>query len=717
MRKSYCFRALLVPVFFILIQSLNAQTTRYVKPVASGAGTAVDWANASGNLQSVINASLPGDSIFVMNGVYLLAATITMKEGVKMYGGFTSETQVYLNQRVFGATRNDSTVLDGNNDKRVINNNFTAVSPMTAASVLDGFFITNGRGASDGGGMYNRYASPTIRNCIFSGNVATRYGGGMHNLSSSSPAISNCVFSKNVANNRGGGINNDNLSAPIISNCTFLENTAITELGGAIFSYLSNPIISECNFSKNKAVSGGGIYNFNSAPQVSQSLFGENMATGSGGGIYNDAASPAVIRNCVFSGNTAAGGGGGMVNGSSATITGCTFSDNISTGGFGGGGMFNTGTSAAVITNCSFIRNISSQSGGAIYQQNGLSTITNCRFLENSTSQNGGGLFTINSPTQVVNSIFWKNRSTVSNNGGGGAFNNNFAQPGNVPSFTGCSFWGNEASWGGALRSDGGSAKIRNCILYGGVSGVNSGGTGPVVFDYSYSMIEGLSGGSNGNLNAPADANLVFANAMNGDLRLLPSSPAVNSGNNSDVPPGISADLAGNQRIAGGAVDMGAYEFGSAALPVSFGNFSAILKNNSLYVNWTTLNETNNDFFDIEISADGKTFRRLASVKSDAPGGNSNSSINYHFEINGSAAAALLATPVTLAFCCLLWNIRNRKIALVLAASVLGCILFSCFRKDLVPDMAASKLYIRIAQTDKDGTRQYSKTIVVARAN
>lgn len=714
MRKSYCFRIPLVVVLFILIQSLNAQTTRYIRPAASGAGTGVDWANASNNLQAAIDASLPGDSIFVMSGVYSLTATITMREGVKMYGGFTSETQVHLNQRMFGATRNDSTVLDGNNDKRIINNNFTAVGPMTAASVLDGFFLTNGRGVSDGGGIYNRYASPTISNCIFAGNAATRYGGGIHNLSSSSPVISNCVFSKNVANNRGGGINNDNLSAPVIINCTFLENTATTELGGAIFNYLSNPIINYCNFSKNRSVQGGGMYNQQSAPQINDCRFEENNAT-NGGGVINDAGSPAIINNCVFSKNTSTSSGGGMQNGASATIKNCTFSENTALGGWGGGGIFNTGTFTQ-ITNCLFTKNRSDQWGGGIFQQLGAAIITNCKFLENRTQLDGGGLYMINSPTQITNSVFWNNLSTTPNGGGGGAFNNNFAQPGNVPSFTGCSFWGNEASWGGALRSDGGSAKIRNCILYGGVSGVNSGGTGPVVFDYSYSMIEGLSGGSNGNLNAPADANLVFTEAMNGNLSLLPSSPAVNSGNNSDVPPGTSSDLAGNQRIAGGAVDMGAYEFGSTALPVSFGNFSAILKNNTLHVDWTTLTETNNDFFDIEISADGKIFRQLASVKSDAPGGNSDTSINYHFEIDARATAAL-ATPVMLTFCCFLWNIRNRKIALVLAVSVLGCILFSCSRKDLVSETGTNKLYIRIVQTDKDGTRQYSKAIVATRAD
>jgi hypothetical protein len=45
-----------------------------------------------------------------------------------------------------------------------------------------------------------------------------------------------------------------------------------------------------------------------------------------------------------------------------------------------------------------------------------------------------------------------------------------------------------------------------------------------------------------------------------GDYRLTPGSPAQNAGNDALVPPDITIDLIGQQRIQGAAVDMGAYE-------------------------------------------------------------------------------------------------------------------------------------------------------------
>jgi len=43
-------------------------------------------------------------------------------------------------------------------------------------------------------------------------------------------------------------------------------------------------------------------------------------------------------------------------------------------------------------------------------------------------------------------------------------------------------------------------------------------------------------------------------------LRLLFGSPAINAGNNTFIPPGVTTDLNGAARISGGVVDMGAYE-------------------------------------------------------------------------------------------------------------------------------------------------------------
>ncbi len=46
------------------------------------------------------------------------------------------------------------------------------------------------------------------------------------------------------------------------------------------------------------------------------------------------------------------------------------------------------------------------------------------------------------------------------------------------------------------------------------------------------------------------------------DLRLLGSSPCIDAGDNSAIPPSVVVDLDGNPRIINGIVDMGAYEVG-----------------------------------------------------------------------------------------------------------------------------------------------------------
>jgi hypothetical protein len=65
-------------------------------------------------------------------------------------------------------------------------------------SVLEGVTVQNGYGY-EGGGIWCWRASPTIINCIFSGNVATSAGGGFYCGGGSAPAIHNVTFYENGA--------------------------------------------------------------------------------------------------------------------------------------------------------------------------------------------------------------------------------------------------------------------------------------------------------------------------------------------------------------------------------------------------------------------------------------------------------------------------------------------------------------------------------------
>ncbi len=151
-------------------------------------------------------------------------------------------------------------------------------------AVLSGFTITggnaNGTSGNDvGAGMSNIPGSPTVvncnfvhnsaanghagvdnrsgsqplfRNCKLIGNVTqTHDGGAMGNFNSASPTLVNCLFSGNYAGSGGGGMNNESNSSPTLENCTFYGNTAAAALGGTDGGGIwnesgSNPTLTNC---------------------------------------------------------------------------------------------------------------------------------------------------------------------------------------------------------------------------------------------------------------------------------------------------------------------------------------------------------------------------------------------------------------------------------------------------------------------------------------
>lgn len=152
------------------------------------------------------------------------------------------------------------------------------------------------------------------------------------------------------------------------------------------------------------------------------------------------------------------------------------------------------------------------------------------------------------------------------------------------------------------------------------------------------------------------------------------------------------------------------------ALPVTFGAVSATLKNNILLIKWTAESETNNSHFEIEGSADGKNFITLQKVNSKAVDGNSNSPISYEVQLDENAWGALhgLTFMAMLAFA--VSALAKRKKMLVPAAVLLAFIVaYACNKREAVEDTPDIKLQIRIAQVDKDGKKEYSKTVTAVK--
>ncbi len=298
------------PTLLLTFTGSPAQPIRYVTQTGTGDGSS--WANASGNLQAMIDAT-GVEQVWVAGGLYKpttgtdRTVSFRMKNGVAIYGGFVGMETSLANRPavnpVIGTP--SSTTLSGDigtpgtnsdNSYQVIANNG---NNLNNTAVLNGVVITGGNSPIDGsgGGIYNYFSSPTLTSCMLANNSAD-IGGGIFNFSSS-PTLTNCRMHGNTATN-GGGIYNYG-SNPTFTNCNLQGNTA-TNQGGGIYNLTSSPTLINCSLLSNTASDdGGGIYNKDASnPTLTNCSLLSNSATNQGGGIYNTNNCNPRLANCVL---------------------------------------------------------------------------------------------------------------------------------------------------------------------------------------------------------------------------------------------------------------------------------------------------------------------------------------------------------------------------------------------------------------------------------
>jgi predicted outer membrane repeat protein len=559
-------------------------------------------------LQNAIDLAAHGDVIEADPGVYL--------EAINFIGKL-------ITLRSVSGDPND-TIIDGTGYYHVV----ICRNGENNSTILQGFTITggnaNGLFSQDdtGGGMYLYDSSPTISNCIFSGNSANSVGGAVYD-DSSNTKINDCIFIDNVASS-GGGIFSS-YSGARINNCSFIANEAFIGSGGGVNILDGIAIVSNCIFIGNTAASSGGgmrnlsfegsninvtncIFRENIAIEhgggminkggiiVTDCNFIDNIASGNGGGMYNDDII-ATITGCIFN-NNSANLGGGMNNSGNSTITvgNCTFGDNEASAGWGGGiynlstlmlsnstfsmnsaqrggGMYNSGGGNSSAVGCVFSENNTTDSGGGIYMNGGSLDLTNSTLNGNSTTDSGGGMYISNGSPIVTNCTFSGN---IASTNGGGIYNTSSLM------LAHCTFSGNQSPNGGAILTYNNPTIINTIIMDNVPNGlVPSGGSVPTV---TYSNIQG---GYIGDGNIDADPLFVNSEGIDDilgteddDLRLQAGSPCIDAGDSvATVTAGIATDQDDNPRGVDDSatpntgvsvpasnaypivVDMGAYEF------------------------------------------------------------------------------------------------------------------------------------------------------------
>ncbi|MCC6461635.1 MAG: T9SS type A sorting domain-containing protein [Saprospiraceae bacterium] len=499
----------------------KAQTIRYVDLQATGANTGTSWANAFVQLQAAIDAAAPGDQIWVAQGRYLPTAifngttfnrskTFFVSKNISVYGGFAG-TETALSQRNPDL---NLTILSGDLDNNDLDPDGNHIAEDATQVIGDNAHHVLWIEKVDSTCLIDGF---TVTAGLATGSQTndSQNGGGIYNNASgagqrSSPKFRNCVFSANRSSFFGAILYNNarqyGTASPQFEHCIFRKNNGI--FGGlyndATFGGTAKPVLDHCIFWENTAQHGGA------AIWIQSTFSGANVSP--------------LVRNCVFTKNT---------SGFGSVLFSNTLDDNV--------------VSAAQFINSTFCENESSF--GAVFHLN---------------TSNGS----LTEPL-FLNCLFVANKATFGAVGNIGNAGTTRVQ------WTNCSFYGNQSNLGNILRLDNGTdtpileTSFSNCILQantGGALGTVSLSTASsaVSTRMEYSLIDagacppGILCGSGMLYNQ----NPLFVDPSTRNFRLQISSPAVNSGNNSLLPPGILTDLDDNARLLAGTVDMGPYESG-----------------------------------------------------------------------------------------------------------------------------------------------------------
>lgn len=211
--------------------------------------------------------------------------------------------------------------------------------------------------------------------------------------------------------------------------------------------------------------------------------------------------------------------------------------------------------------------------GGGIYLFASDPTIRHC-VLRNNTADLGGGIRGFVSDPLVLNCVFRNNQALR-----GAAICNDLSNP----VVLNCTISGNSAALeGGGIHNAMSFTRLINCVVWNNSNGSFSGDTNPIV---THSDVQGGVAG-NGNI----DANPLFVDAPNGDLRLLPGSPCIDAGDSTAIASSVFVDLTGSPRgvndpavadtgipVFGLTVDLGAFERQAVACAAADSNGDGVV--------------------------------------------------------------------------------------------------------------------------------------------
>ena len=292
------------------------------------------------------------------------------------------------------------------------------------------------------------------------------------------------------------------------------------------------------------AQGGTQIFNVNDGNEVSYSnvsISGLKLTGSSDAAIWSS--ENLTLSDVVVDGNT----GSGVVNDAGdISVTDSTISNN------GDSGIVNMGVGPATVTDSTISNNFTTGNGGGISNlYSGQLTLINTTISGNSAT-NGGGIFSegfVESPYLPNNpypsaQLTLENVTVAGNSAtlGAGVYNH----------------WSSGLTLDNTIIADNNGPQVTDDD--GGLSAYGTGYAATIAVQGSNLVEGGLQGFSQVLSDDPNLGPLHDNGGPTQTMALLPSSPAINAGDNASIPAGVTTDQRGFSRISGGAVDLGAYE-------------------------------------------------------------------------------------------------------------------------------------------------------------
>lgn len=490
------------------------QGPKVIRVKTDGTGNGSSWDNAMGDLQAAIDAANAGDEIWIAAGTYKpvnlirnnkpTSRAFILKDGVSLYGGFAGTE----NSR-------DERVKSGDEAWAYAN-----------ATVLSG--------DDDQPDTWNRQIDPT-----------TSYRWTWELDGNEVPGTS-------------GNASHVLYCADVISNLTVIEGLTLTAGNANVWQAKAH---------------GGGLYALgnvqlkNSQVTNCASYFKAESSSDNnsyGGAVFLNGAGDAAIEGCRFAENychSSYGNGiGGAVYARNAAISDCLFEDCVADDA--GGGLYNDKGS---VVNTTFLRCYAG-SGGAIYNDGTAQNIT----IRDSRGLLGGGLYNLGDARYFEISGCYADAPEYGESMGGRGGGALVAEG----QLVGSVVYNNQAFWGGGAYSIDG--RIINSTLQNNMLRMESDTANVGIKNHDQMMAQILNTIGNQATSASDFVNPTTfkgvpttdaerAALLEASWQLSAVSQFIDAGTLTE---GIEeeTDIAGNPRVAGNSIDVGAYEFAGEPL-------------------------------------------------------------------------------------------------------------------------------------------------------